>query len=141
MVDNGTDLMYEHHVRNGSGPVANFAVLKFVLVHRVVDGRITLEGLLGHGRAEQSRTRELVGGFRDRRHVLGLRRHRAGLSSPHGDQKPSGEPRGVPMFDLTITGGTVVDGTGADRYRADIGITGGRITEIRRCHGDDRRAA
>ncbi len=41
------------------------------------------------------------------------------------------------MFDLTITGGTVVDGTGADRYRADIGITGGRITEIRRCHGDD----
>jgi N-acyl-D-amino-acid deacylase len=36
------------------------------------------------------------------------------------------------MFDLKITGGTVVDGTGADRYRADIGITDGRIVEVRR---------
>ncbi|MBX7434543.1 amidohydrolase family protein [Mycobacterium sp. Y57] len=42
------------------------------------------------------------------------------------------------MFDLTITGGTVVDGTGADRYRADIGIKDGRIADIRRCSGADR---
>jgi len=41
------------------------------------------------------------------------------------------------MFDLTITGGTVVDGTGAARYRADIGIKDGKIAEIRRRHGDD----
>ena len=41
------------------------------------------------------------------------------------------------MYDLTITGGTVVDGTGADRYRADIGIKDGRIATIHRVTGDD----
>ena len=41
------------------------------------------------------------------------------------------------MYDLTITDGTVVDGTGADRYRADIGIKDGKIVEIRRREGDD----
>lgn len=34
------------------------------------------------------------------------------------------------MFDIIIRGGTVVDGTGAARYTADIAITDGRITEI-----------
>ena len=34
------------------------------------------------------------------------------------------------MFDVIIRGGDVVDGTGAPRRRADVGITGGRITEI-----------
>lgn len=33
-------------------------------------------------------------------------------------------------FDVLITGGRIVDGTGAPWYRADIGITGDRITAI-----------
>lgn len=42
------------------------------------------------------------------------------------------------MFDLKITGGTVVDGTGADRFAADIGIRAGKIVEVRRRdHGAD----
>lgn len=36
------------------------------------------------------------------------------------------------VFDLKITGGTVVDGTGADRFTADIGIKDGKIVEVRR---------
>jgi len=38
-------------------------------------------------------------------------------------------------FDLAIVGGTVVDGTGAARYRADLGIANGRIAAIRRGTG------
>ncbi|WP_099020689.1 N-acyl-D-amino-acid deacylase family protein [Mycolicibacterium palauense] len=41
------------------------------------------------------------------------------------------------MYDLTITGGTVVDGTGAQRYHADIAVKDGRIAEIRRRGGQD----
>jgi N-acyl-D-amino-acid deacylase len=41
------------------------------------------------------------------------------------------------VFDLKITGGTVVDGSGADRYPADVGIKDGRIVEVRRRGGAD----
>ncbi len=34
------------------------------------------------------------------------------------------------MFDLIIRGGTVIDGTGKKRFRADVGINGGRIAEV-----------
>ena len=42
-------------------------------------------------------------------------------------------------FDLILRGGTVVDGTGADARRADVGVVGDRIAAI----GDltDARAA
>ena len=46
------------------------------------------------------------------------------------------------MFDLKIIGGTVVDGTGAERYRADIGIKDGKIVDVvRRGRRPRRRAA
>ncbi len=36
------------------------------------------------------------------------------------------------MFGLKITGGTVVDGTGADRFDADVAVKDGKIVEVRR---------
>lgn len=35
-------------------------------------------------------------------------------------------------YDLLISGGTVIDGTGAARYRADVGINGDKITIVSR---------
>ena len=40
------------------------------------------------------------------------------------------------MFDLKIIGGTVVDGTGTDRYYADIGIKDGLIVDVVRRGAD-----
>jgi N-acyl-D-amino-acid deacylase len=45
------------------------------------------------------------------------------------------------MFDLKIVGGTVVDGTGAPRFIADVGIRNGFITAVRRGGGLDGGAA
>ena len=39
------------------------------------------------------------------------------------------------MYDVKIVGGTLVDGTGKERYAADLGIKGGRIVDIGKCDG------
>jgi N-acyl-D-aspartate/D-glutamate deacylase len=38
----------------------------------------------------------------------------------------------APAYDLVIRGGTVVDGTGAPRFRADLGIRGDRVVRVDR---------
>ncbi len=38
----------------------------------------------------------------------------------------------LPAYDVLIAGGTVIDGTGASRYRADVAIAGDRIVRISR---------
>lgn len=42
-------------------------------------------------------------------------------------------------FDLVIADGTIVDGSGMARYRADIGVRDGRITEIGRIRAPAER--
>jgi N-acyl-D-aspartate/D-glutamate deacylase len=41
-------------------------------------------------------------------------------------------------YDLVIRGGTVIDGSGLPRYRADVGIRGDRIARIGTIHGRGR---
>ena len=43
------------------------------------------------------------------------------------------------MYDLVITGGTVIDGTGSCRRRSDVGITAGRVVEIGRISAESGR--
>ena len=53
MLDNGTDVMYEHH-EEWHWTTGESAVLKFVSVHKVAERQDhAVEGLLGHGRAGQ----------------------------------------------------------------------------------------
>jgi len=43
------------------------------------------------------------------------------------------------LHDLVIRGGTVVDGTGRQRYRADVAVDDGRITAVGEVDGSGRR--
>ncbi|MFN7979551.1 MAG: D-aminoacylase [Vicinamibacterales bacterium] len=47
-----------------------------------------------------------------------------------GATSPSAQPAAAPSFDVLITGGRVVDGTGATWFLADVGVRGDRITAI-----------
>ena len=42
-------------------------------------------------------------------------------------------------WDITIKGGVIVDGTGADRYQADVAIKDGVIVKVGRCDGPTKR--
>ena len=54
---------------------------------------------------------------------------------PESTDEASPTAAGGNSFDLVIVGGTVVDGTGADRFTADLGIRDGRVVEIARDGG------
>ncbi|MXX67621.1 MAG: D-aminoacylase [Gemmatimonadales bacterium] len=52
-----------------------------------------------------------------------------GVAPESADDAPAS---GDALYDLVIVGGTVVDGTGGDRFTADVGIRDGRVAEVAR---------
>src|SRR6185436_1314766 len=101
MLDNGTDVMYEHS-EEWHWPTGESAVMKFVTVHQVRDGKITL--------------------WKDYWDMGALTNF-----------APPSWMEDFANADMSW----VFDGTGADRFCADIGVKDGRIVEVRRRNGDD----
>jgi N-acyl-D-amino-acid deacylase len=62
------------------------------------------------------------------------------LSACQSSPAPPAAPAGDAAFDILITGGRIVDGTGAPWFRGDVGITGDRITAIGQLAGREARA-
>ncbi|MFN0053109.1 MAG: N-acyl-D-amino-acid deacylase family protein [Planctomycetales bacterium] len=63
----------------------------------------------------------------------------AGLAIPAAIQSPGGALFAAEPWDLLLTGGTVIDGTGARRYPADVGILRGRIGKVGQLAGSPAR--
>ena len=79
LLDNGTDVMYEHH-EEWHWPTGESAVNRFVTVHRVENGKITLwKDYWDMATLANSRATDVAGRLRQRRHVLDFRRDRPGL--------------------------------------------------------------
>ena len=45
----------------------------------------------------------------------------------------------MPAFDLIIRGGTIVDGTGAERFTGDVAVKDGLIAQVGEVRGDAER--
>lgn len=68
--------------------------------------------------------------------LKGQTRYGRNVTVLHCDRSGLHASREQNVFDLKITGGTVVDGTGADRFTADVAIKDGKIVEVHRRGAD-----
>jgi N-acyl-D-amino-acid deacylase len=64
----------------------------------------------------------------------------AGVLSACQTAAPAPPPAAAPVFDVLITNGRIVDGTGAPWYRGDVGIIGDRIAAIGPLAGREAKA-